>query len=331
MELPPALRHAVDQALAHVAARDLAAAARVLSGRYRGEVRDGAMHIAGDLAARAYLATRLPATYAAVSAAFAAVAQARPDFTPRAMLDIGAGPGTALWAAAQIWPVEDAVLIETSAAMRDWGETLAAQAGVARVAWRDADVAAGLPQGEPRALVVIAYVLNELAPRVADRLIAESWTAAGDTLVVVEPGTPAGWARILRARDMLLAAGAHPLAPCPHVSACPLSAPDWCHFSKRVARVRAHRLAKGADVPWEDEKFSYVAVSRRPGAAVAARVIGPPRAASGRVRLKLCRRDGGAGDTLLTRRDGEAYRIARRLVWGDALPEDARSTGAGQP
>lgn len=323
MELPPALRHAVDQALAHVAARDLAAAARALSDRYRGEVRDGAMHIAGDLAARAYLATRLPATYAAVSAAFEAVAQARPDFAPRAMLDIGAGPGTALWAAAQIWPVEDAVLIEKSGAIRAWGERLAAQAPVARVAWREADIAAGLSPGEARDLVVIAYVLNELAPQAADRLIAESWAATADTLVVVEPGTPAGWARILRARNMLLAIGARPLAPCPHSFRCPLSAPDWCHFSKRVARARAHRLAKGADVPWEDEKYSYLAVSRRPGLAAAARVIGSPKAASGRVRLKLCRRDGAMAETLLTRRDGEAYRIARRLGWGDALPVDA--------
>jgi ribosomal protein RSM22 (predicted rRNA methylase) len=323
MELPPALRHAVDQALAHVAVRDLAAAARVLSERYRGEVRDGAMHVAGDLAARAYLATRLPATYAAVSAAFAAVTQARPDYAPRAMLDIGSGPGTVLWAAAQIWPVADAVLIEKSEAMRGWGERLAAQAPVARIAWRDADIADGLPSGEAHELVVIAYVLNELAPQAADRLIAESWAATADTLVVVEPGTPAGWARILRARDMLLAAGAYPLAPCPHSSACPLSAPDWCHFSKRVARARAHRLAKGADVPWEDEKYSYVAVSRQPGLAAAARVIGPPKAARGRVRLKLCRRDGTAEETLLTRREGAAYRIARRLVWGDALPADA--------
>src|SRR5436309_667858 len=84
------------------------AAAQPLSQRYRSETRDGHFHLADDLAARAYLATRLPATYAAVRASMDAVADVRPDFTPRTMLDIGAGPGSALWAAAGRWPsVED--------------------------------------------------------------------------------------------------------------------------------------------------------------------------------------------------------------------------------
>ena len=50
------------------------------------------------------------------------------------------------------------------------------------------------------------------------------------------------------------------------------------------------------------------------------RVLAPPRAGSGKVELKLCRPDGGAGTRLFTRRDGEAFRLARRCGWGDALP-----------
>jgi ribosomal protein RSM22 (predicted rRNA methylase) len=105
-------------------------------------------------------------------------------------------------------------------------------------------------------------VLNELAPAARESVLQRLWDATADTLVIVEPGTPAGWERILAARRQLIEAGAHVLAPCPHAFACPLQAPDWCHFAERVARSRLHRLAKGADVPWEDEKFSYVAVSR---------------------------------------------------------------------
>jgi ribosomal protein RSM22 (predicted rRNA methylase) len=138
-------------------------------------------------------------------------------------------------------------------------------------------------------------------------------------LVIVEPGTPSGWMRILSARSLLLAKGAHVLAPCPHALACPLVAPDWCHFSRRVARSRIHREIKEADVPWEDEKFIYLAASRMPGKAAEARVIAPPRRASGRVDLKLCRSDGVAERRLVTRREGEAYKRARRLDWGDLI------------
>ena len=96
MELPSALRQPVDAVLQGVSARDLAAAAEALSLRYRGEVRDGRFHVSDDLTARAYPAARLPATYAAIRAALDAVAEVRPEFSPRSLLDFGAGPLCAL-------------------------------------------------------------------------------------------------------------------------------------------------------------------------------------------------------------------------------------------
>jgi ribosomal protein RSM22 (predicted rRNA methylase) len=320
MELPRALREAVDQALDGIPASDLARAAEALSQRYRSEVRDGGFHLGDDITARAYLATRLPATYAAIRAAMSAVAELRPDFAPRTMLDVGAGPGSALWAAADCWPgIDDALLIEGSAAIRAHGVRLAKQGSVAQVAWRSHDIAAALPETAPRDLVTLAYVLDELAPEARDPLVERLWSLTADTLLIVEPGTPAGWQRILRARDRLISLGAHLVAPCPHAAACPLEPADWCHFSRRVARSRLHRLAKSADVPWEDEKFIYVAASRHAGAASSARVIAHPRAASGRVSLKLCQRDGTATEKIVTRRDGVAFRLARRVDWGDAM------------
>ena len=110
--------------------------------------------------------------------------------------------------------------------------------------------------------MTLSYVLDELAPDAIGPLVDRLWALTAGLLLVVEPGTPAGWSRILAARDRLIAAGAHILAPCPHQEPCPLAAPDWCHFSRRVARSRLHRLTKGADVPWEDEKFIYLAASR---------------------------------------------------------------------
>ena len=324
MELPPLLRRNVDRALSGVGLADLAVAAAALSQRYRDERRDHNLRVRNERDALAYLAVRLPATYAAIRASLAVVVAARPDFAPKTLLDVGAGPGTALWAAADCWPgLADALLLEASPILRACGEELARDADLPRISWRLADVAAETIDWTPRDLVSLAYVLSELAPAARASVLQRLWDATADTLVIVEPGTPAGWERILTARRQLIDVGAHVLAPCPHASACPLQAPDWCHFAERVARSRLHRLAKGAEVPWEDEKFSYVALSRKPAAAAAARVIARPRKGSGRIAVKLCRPDGSAGEDLFSRRNGTVFKRVWRSGWGSPIDLEA--------
>lgn len=319
MELPPALRSAVEGALAGVSTDELAASASALSARYRAELRDGRFHVDAESGARAYLAARLPATYAATRAAMDAVDERLPYFKPASQLDIGAGPGTAVFAAADCWPsLARATLIEGSEAMRRQGERLANGAPLTRN-WQAVDFAAGLPSLAQHDLVTIAYVLDELEPSLRTKLVAAAWTATTGLLLVVEPGTPAGWQRILEARTALVAVGATIVAPCPHEAPCPLMPPDWCHFAARVARSRVHLRTKNASVPFEDEKFIYLAASRIPAETRPARILAPPRAGSGRVQLKLCRPDGTRADRLVTRREGDAFREARRANWGDVF------------
>ncbi|RVA22640.1 methyltransferase type 11, partial [Mesorhizobium sp. M7D.F.Ca.US.004.03.1.1] len=217
---------------------------------------------------------------------------------------------------------EQAVLLEASAAVRKVGETLAGDAIAARTRWLAGDATIDLADIEPADLVTCAYVLDEIIPASLPKLIGRLWQLTGDTLLIVEPGTPAGWQRILAVRRQLIEAGAHVLAPCPHQAPCPLAPPDWCHFSRRVARSRLHRLAKDADVPWEDEKFIYVAASRERPTSHQARVLAPPKSGSGKVLLKLCREDGTAAERLFTKRDGADFKLARRLDWGDRLASE---------
>ena len=319
MSLPPLLHDVAELAAEGVPLSHLTRAVETLSGRYRGEVQDGAWHVSDDLAARSYLVTRLPATFGAVARAMREVAAVRPDFAPRTQLDVGAGPGTAFWAAYATWDsLGDALLLEGSPHMREWGERLSARAEAA-VQWQTAEVTRGLPDLAPRELVTLAYVLNELPEAARPRLLQELWARTADTLLIVEPGTPAGWGRILAARAELLALGAHLLAPCPHAHACPVQSPDWCHFSQRVARSRLHRQGKGAELAYEDEKFIYLAASRRAGALPGARVLSPPGGRSGLVSLKLCTAAGELEQRTLSKRDGAAFKVARKLDWGDAL------------
>ena len=321
MQLPPALRQAIDRELEGVSLADLTQAADTLSRRYRAEIRDGRHHLDDAMAARAYLATRLPATFGAIAASLWAVVESRPDFKPRNLLDIGAGPGTATWAASAIWDsVTQASLVEASPAIREIGGRLSGALALDKIAWHAESVAGGLRERDKADLVLMAYVLDELQPSERTPLIARLWELTAGALVIVEPGTSAGWQRILAARAQLVAAGAHILAPCPHDKPCPLSAPDWCHFAARVARSRLHREAKGGSVPWEDEKFIYLAVGRAPLAERRPRIIAPPYTGKAAIRLKLCQGDGTSKEQTYRKRDQMIIKALRRSNWGDTVP-----------
>lgn len=317
MQLPPALRQAIERELEGIPLADLAQASEALSRRYRAELRDGRLHLDGSPAAKAYLATRMPATFAAIRDSLSRTAERLADFQPRTQLDVGAGPGTALWAACETWPgLAAATLIEASEPIRKAGERLAAGLSLA-IDWRPARIEAGLPDCAPADLVTAGYLLDELDLGQRTALVRRLWELTSGLLVVVEPGTPAGWQRILAARAQLIALGAAILAPCPHAEACPLAAPDWCHFSARVARSRQHRQAKGGSVPWEDEKFIYLAASRLPAPPGAARILAPPQASKAAIDFKLCRSDGAAAVERVAKRDAARFKRARKLDWGD--------------
>jgi ribosomal protein RSM22 (predicted rRNA methylase) len=322
MELPAALRLGVDAILDGVPLGDIRDAARTLSQRYRAEIRDGRLHMNADLTVRAYLATRLPATFAAVSASLTATRDAFPDLRIQSMLDVGSGPGTALWAAASVWPeLERSTLLEASEHARKTGQQLARGLIGVEASWLAGDATIDLSTLQQHDLVTCAYVLDEITPASLPKLIERLWHLTGEMLVIVEPGTPAGWQRILAARAQLIEAGAQIIAPCAHHAPCPIVAPDWCHFSRRVARSRVHRLAKEADVPWEDEKFIYLAASRHAPVARESRVLAPARSGSGRAQLKLCRPDGQVETRMFTKRDGPVFKEARRADWGDTIDE----------
>lgn len=271
-----------------------------------------------DLAA--YLVARLPATYAAVTRVLDEVARLRPEFLPSSLLDAGSGPGTAAWAAVQVWESpSDVTFLDVSPDFLRLAADLAAQG---RPPLSSAHRMQGsiemLPETVRADLVVASYALAELPLSRVARAAGQLWTASRSMLALIEPGTPEGFARIAEARTVLLAQGAVPVAPCTHAGACPMTGGDWCHFSVRLARSRAHMHAKAASVPFEDERFSYLILARDGQPAGGARVLAPPRHGKPGIDLKLCG-DGQVEIRHVARRDVATYKHAKKLDWGDIL------------
>lgn len=341
MQLPDWMRDAIDEVVADVPSAELARAATELSAAYRaGDYRQTPMNNAARRTA--YVALRLPATFAANWRVCEEVHMLAPDFLPRTLLDLGAGPGTASLAAVETWPeIDDLVRVEPDPALIAIGRRVAAQHGHPALLdglWdqhefpaanaKDASGGGARANSQPAAsptrsfdLVVASYVIGELPPAALPDFVRAAWSRVAGMLILIEPGTPRGFAGVLAARETLGALGAHIVAPCPRAEPhpCPMAqAGDWCHFAQRVERTSLHRMLKGADLGYEDEKFSYLVASRQPLATAPARIIRHPLQHKGHVELHLCTPAGLACVTV-SRRQKERYRAARNSEWGDAF------------
>ncbi|MEU7579107.1 small ribosomal subunit Rsm22 family protein [Streptomyces sp. NPDC041068] len=296
-----------------------------LIANYRGRTPTDAPILRDRADVAAYAAYRMPATFEAVRSALAALVDAAPEgWSPRSHVDVGGGTGAATWAVAATWAGERPVtVLDWAEPALDLGRELAGAVPQLKSArWQRSRIGASLAI-ESTDLVTVSYVLGELTEEDRGSVVDAAARAAERAVVVIEPGTPDGYARVMAARDRLIAAGFTIAAPCPHSAACPIvPGTDWCHFSARVSRSSLHRQVKGGSLAYEDEKFSYVAAVRFDTAPDTPphRVVRRPQIRKGQVLLDLCGAEEELSRQTVTKRHGPLYRAARDADWGDAWP-----------
>src|SRR6266487_5402431 len=221
-DLPAELRAALDGKLRGFSRNDAAGRAASISKTYRDGGGSGTIRSETD--ALAYALARMPATYAAVTASLNALAEIRPNFAPNSLLDVGAGPGTATWAAAEAFPsLQKFALLDANVTLRALALDLVSDSFRLRdVSYERGEARATLTKAGTADLVVASYMIGEIGDAEQRALAELMWAKTRDTLLVVDPGTPAGYGRIIALRERLIAMGAHVVAPCPHDGRCPL-------------------------------------------------------------------------------------------------------------
>ncbi len=313
------LREAIDQLISNHQFSQLTKAATELSVKYRSASPSYPRFISTEADRLAYLAVRMPATFSAALAVFSEIRRLVPEFRIRTLLDLGAGPGTAAWAAVEIFDeIEQIGLLEQDHELVELGRSLASGSDHASLQSADwvklnLELLDELPSYD---LVVCSYSLGELRSESVSRVLKAAWEAARQIIVIVEPGTVKGFELIRSSRETLIEAAGHVIAPCPHQNACPMAEQDWCHFAERFERTSLHRRVKSGSLGYEDEKFSYIAVSKESVEPVKSRVIRHPLKYSGYIQIQLCARQ-QIEKVTITRSDKERWRRARKLGWGD--------------
>lgn len=275
-----------------------------LSKKYRANQQH---YLDGRLEVMAYTAARLPATFAAITAICQDTTWPSPVTS---ITDLGSGPGTALCALSQVWPITHADVIEHNPAFVCVNKVLNSIKNT-RYTLNSLDNMRLFPANDA---VIMSYTLNEL--KNTESVIKKAWQAANKYLILIEPGTPAGFANIKKARSQLIELGGHIMAPCTHSEICPMTDKDWCHFSVRLARPTFHKLAKGATLEYEDEKYTYLIVSKAPVCLINARIIKKPQIHQKHLKLDLCSKE-GLSSQIITKSNKELYQKAKKSSWHD--------------
>src|SRR5262249_1016077 len=320
MCLPLELAAAIQREIEGVNRSELVQAAVQLTQRYKA-ANFSTPAIQTKAQRAAYLAVRVPATFAANLRVFQEIRRFSGEVTISSVLDLGAGPGTAVHAASEVFPsLEQATLFEVDGRLIELGKRMSCESSqptLRNSRWIQQDITTSFT-GPQHDLVVISYVLGELSETAAAKVVLRAWENTREFLAIVEPGTMRGFGFILRARNLLIGAGAHILAPCPHALECPMAAAgDWCHFAERLERTAIHRQLKAGELGYEDEKFSYVVASRRALARVATRIVRHPQKHGGHIQLTLCTPEGLKSRTI-GKSQKSIYNHARKAEWGDA-------------
>lgn len=239
----------------------------------------------------AYREYRMPATSAVIQRVLG-------DIKVKRMVDLGAGQGASLSSEC----FEEALLIEKDKALIGPASD--------NVSWRVDDFTKmkSFPKCD---LILASYSLNEVkwAP-----VLEMMWEATSNYLVVIEPGTPEGSARICKMRERLLEWGAYIVGPCTRAGLCPM---PWCHFSERVGRSSLHRRLKDGKLSYEDEKYAYIVVTKKKIDYAGKRIVRHPKYGKKKITLSLCSNE-GYEETVITKSHSD-YKIIRKKNWGDVL------------
>ncbi len=211
----------------------------------------------------AYLLFYWPVSYAQAREAMGELPQ-----RPRAVLDLGSGPGPLAFAAL------DAGASEVTAADRSkpalaLARALATEAGEA-IATREWDPLKKAPPPEGKYdLITMGHVLNELygvgdeavKPRAALLTQVLSQVKPGGSLLVLEPALRETSRLLLKVRDVMVEQGHAIRAPCLYRGACPalVKESDWCHAERDWPMPGVvEDIARAAGLHKESLKMSYL-------------------------------------------------------------------------
>lgn len=314
MKIPFELEERIEKEVENIKLSDLKDVAKNLSNRYMNEKREGQSLINKRLEVLAYSIIRMPATFCAINKALEETLK-RYNPTIETALDIGSGTGAGEWAILNNLNINKITCIEREEEMASLAQKLLDMHK--NIIWKSQDIIKNKIEDKAD-LVITSYMINELQENMKEEAIKNIFESFNKIAIFVELGTPAGFNNIKRIQKMALKNNLNILAPCTSQNECNLPKDDWCHSIIRVERNKVHKFLKDADAPYEDEKFSYIAISKEKIDNSGSRILRHPNISSGYIKTKLCT-NGNIEEKTFTKKEKEMFKKVKKLKCGDLL------------
>jgi len=278
-----------------------------------------------------YLALRVSSTYSQIYGALESIKELNPNWKPESILDLGSGPGTGIWAAAELFPsLNNAVAIERDKNFINIGQEISGSLNNIKVEWQQTDLSKALPKlYENFDLVVIANVLNEMDSDGIQKTLNFAKNHCNGIIVIIEPGTPYGYETIIETESLLHSPQSVLIAP--YIQNKFIDSEDVTFiqrikrpdFQKRVRQVqRKKEIDKSKLLPpsdWEESKYYYLAYSKfKSELSPTKRLLDKSKQFKPYMEIKALTKDGVKIEQIM-KRDKINYKIARKAKWGDIL------------
>ncbi|KAG0338372.1 37S ribosomal protein S22 [Podila humilis] len=223
----------------------------------------------GRREATAYIAAVSPNTFSAIRNVLGEVHRRVPNLDPKTMLDFGTGPGTAIWAANEVWqrPIQYTG-VDTSMAMLETAEGVleslsASSAGIDNVTLKP--FMSHGPKAQKYDVVMAAFVLGELTTSALRRSTLEQlWNSTNDMLILIDRGTPSGFKAVAEAREQILGLDVDLYKPKRKYDNFGNILPDEEPAPREPAHVLAPKKTKHSKENFEDAKYTYVVLRKGP-------------------------------------------------------------------
>lgn len=252
-----------------------------------------------------YSISRMPATFSVVCTLLQELVYEGLLEDVSTVIDVGSGTGSGYFAVRETFEDAKIDLYEKNKNMIHVFNKITDEP----VAVNEADIIKQNIDGSAD-LVMASYVLSEMTQTDRETVLKKLCDAAKKYILIVDSGTPQNFAELLRLARLASGSGFHLVAPCFN-EVCPLSG-DYCQFYSRVERSSLHRISKSGKLPYEDEKYFYILLSKQPRTFSGERVIRRPKILPDEIDLCLCS-NSGVTVRKVTRKDGQDFKRAKKV------------------